>query len=103
MAEEKKIYTSFHDIPPREYMYFPKGTLDPGKPGRFSGVEIAHLLISMGVLTIAFSFALTNNNIFFGEFECFYSNSFFNSTRCNLSHSIIEVRILEYDNHQFNL
>jgi Zn-dependent protease len=73
MAEEKKVYTSFHDIPPREYMYFPKGTLDPGKPGRFSGIEIAHLLISMFVLTIAFTFALTGNYIFNFDLDSFIS------------------------------
>lgn len=66
MAEKRKIYTSFHDIPPREYMYFPKGTLEMGKPGRFSRIEVVHLLIAMGVLTLAFSFALTRNNLFFG-------------------------------------
>lgn len=64
MVEERKIYTSFHDIPPREYMYFPKGTLEPGRPGRFSGIEVTHLLISMIVLTLAFSFALTGNYIY---------------------------------------
>jgi Zn-dependent protease len=63
---ERKIYTSFHDIPPREYMYFPKGTLEPGKPGKFSRIEIVHLLISIFVLTIAFAFALTNNNMIYG-------------------------------------
>jgi len=73
MPEEKKIYTSFHDIPPREYMYFPKGTLEPGKPGRFSGIEIAHLLISMTVLTVAFTFALTNNYIFNFDLDSFLS------------------------------
>ena len=66
MAQEKRIYTSFHDIPPREYMYFPKGTLEAGKPGRFSGIEIRHLLISMVVLTVAFTFALTGNNLITG-------------------------------------
>jgi len=66
MAEEKKVYTSFHDIPVREYMYFPKGTLETGKPGKFSRIEIVHLLVSMCVLTIAFSFALSRNNIFEG-------------------------------------
>jgi len=45
MPEKRKIYTSFHDIPPREYMYFPKGTLDVGKPGKFSRIEINHLII----------------------------------------------------------
>lgn len=68
---ERKIYTSFHDIPPREYMYFPKGTLEPGKPGKFSRMEVVHLLISIFVLTIAFAFALTNNNLIhgFGNFR----------------------------------
>ena len=63
MVEDRKIYTSFHDIPPRDYMYFPKGALEMGKPGRFSRIEITHLLISMGVLTIAFTFALSGNNL----------------------------------------
>lgn len=66
MAQERKIYTSFHDIPPREYMYFPKGTLEMGKPGKFSRIEITHLLISMGVLTIVFAFIITQNNLFWG-------------------------------------
>ena len=66
MPQERKIYTSFHDIPPREYMYFPKGTLDAGRPGKFSRIEIRHLLISIGVLTIAFAFALSGNNLFTG-------------------------------------
>lgn len=66
MAEKRKIYTSFHDIPPREYMYFPKGTLELGKPGKFSRIEIIHLLISIIVLTMAFAFALTNNNLIYG-------------------------------------
>ena len=38
MVEEKKHYKSFHDIPPRDYMYFPKGTIDLGKPGEFSRI-----------------------------------------------------------------
>jgi len=66
MAQDRRIYTSFHDIPPREYMYFPKGSLDAGKPGKFSGIEIRHLLISMVVLTVAFTFALTGNNLITG-------------------------------------
>ena len=66
MAEEKKIYTSFHDIPVRDYMYFPKGTLEVGKPGKFSRIEILHLIISIFILTIAFSFALSGNNILSG-------------------------------------
>lgn len=66
MVQERRIYTSFHDIPPREYMYFPKGTLEAGRPGKFSGIEIRHLLISMVVLTVAFTFALTGNNLITG-------------------------------------
>jgi len=66
MVKERKVYTSFHDIPPREYMYFPKGTLDMGKPGRFSRIETIHLLISILVLTFAFSLALSGNNIIEG-------------------------------------
>lgn len=71
MEQKRRIYTSFHDIPPREYMYFPKGVLEVGKPGRFSIIEIRHLLISMGVLTLAFTFALTRNNLISG-----FSNGF---------------------------
>ncbi|MBN2066224.1 MAG: site-2 protease family protein [Candidatus Thermoplasmatota archaeon] len=66
MAEKKKTYTSFHDIPPREYMYFPKGTIDVSEPGKFSRLELTHLLLSMVVLTVAFSFALTRNNVLYG-------------------------------------
>ena len=66
MDKQRKIYTSFHDIPPREYMYFPKGSLDAGKPGKFSRIEITHILISMTVLIIAFSFAITRNNLLWG-------------------------------------
>ncbi len=66
MVEDRKVYTSFHDIPPRDYMYFPKGSLDAGKPGKFSRVEINHLLISMAVLTVVFAFIITQNNLFWG-------------------------------------
>jgi Zn-dependent protease len=66
MPQERKIYTSFHDIPPREYMYFPKGTLEAGNPGKFSRIEIKHLLISIGALTLAFTFALSGNNLITG-------------------------------------
>jgi len=65
-VQEKKVYKSFHDLSPREYMYFPKGSLEMGKPGKFSRVEITHILISMCVLTIAFSLLFTKNNLFFG-------------------------------------
>lgn len=66
MSKERKVYTSFHDIPPREYMYFPKGTVEPSSPGKFSAIEIRQIIISMTVLTIAFTFALTRNNLITG-------------------------------------
>ena len=66
MVQERKIYTSFHDIPPREYMYFPRGTLEMGKPGKFSRIEITHLLVSIAVLTMVFAFIITQNNLFWG-------------------------------------
>ncbi|MCK5636905.1 MAG: hypothetical protein KAH91_05725, partial [Thermoplasmatales archaeon] len=64
MAEKRKIYTSFHDVPVRDYMYFPKGTLEAGKPGKFSRIEATHILISILVLTIAFSFWISGGLIF---------------------------------------
>jgi len=54
MKEIKKTKKSFRDLSPREYMYFPKGTLESGKPGKFSRSEIFHILIAMGVLTLSF-------------------------------------------------
>lgn len=66
MKERKKIYPSYQDLHPREYMYFPKGTLDAGKPGSFSRIELLHLLIAIGVLIIAFSFTLSGNSLLFG-------------------------------------
>ena len=74
MVQERKIYTSFHDIPIRDYMYIPKGSLESGKPGKFSRIEITQLLISMGVLTIAFTLALTGNNLLTGFREGFSPN-----------------------------
>lgn len=47
-------------------MYIPKGTLEVGRPGKFSKIEVFHLLISMGVLTVAFSLSFTGNNIYSG-------------------------------------
>jgi Zn-dependent protease len=63
MIEENIQHKSFHNISPREYMYFPKGTIELSKPGQFSKLEVKHLLISIVVLTFAFSFALTKNNL----------------------------------------
>lgn len=64
MVEKRKVYTSFHDIPVREYMYIPKGSLEVEKPGKFSRVEIIHISISVLVLTLAFSFWLSGGLIF---------------------------------------
>jgi len=66
MDKEKKIYESFHEIPIRDYMYFPKGSIETAKPGKFSRIEIKHLLISIFVLTFAFSLSLSGNNIIEG-------------------------------------
>lgn len=66
MKTEWRKHVSFHDIPPREYMYFPKGTLEMGKPGQFSGIEIIHILAAIGALSIAFSFVLTRNSVLWG-------------------------------------
>jgi len=76
MAEEKKKYKSFHDLSPRDYMYFPKGTVEISKPGKFSRIEIQHLVISIIVLTIAFTFALSRNNLFYGLMEGFKPEAF---------------------------
>ena len=59
MQERRRIFTSFHDLAPREYMYFPSATLEAGKPGSFSRTELVHLAIAMTVLTVAFSFAFS--------------------------------------------
>ncbi len=65
MSERRKFYTSFHDLSPRDYMYIPQGSLQVGKPGSFSRVELGHLLIAIGVLTVAFSFTFSKNSILF--------------------------------------
>lgn len=65
MPERRKFYTSFHDLSPREYMYIPEGSLQVGKPGSFSRIELGHLIIAIGVLTIAFSFTFSKNNLLF--------------------------------------
>lgn len=66
MNGRRKVFNSFHDLPPSEYMYFPKGTLNGGKPGKFSMIETTHLIISIVILTVAFTFALTGNNVISG-------------------------------------
>jgi Zn-dependent protease len=59
MTDGPKVYTSFHDLSPREYMYIPEGTLQGSKPGSFSRTEIFHIVVAMVVLTAAFSFTLS--------------------------------------------
>ena len=65
MSERQKFYTSFHDLSPREYMYIPEGSLEVGKPGSFSRIELGHLIIAIVVLTLAFSFTFSKNNLLF--------------------------------------
>ncbi|MCX6671097.1 MAG: hypothetical protein NTX92_04190, partial [Euryarchaeota archaeon] len=65
MSERQKFYTSFHDLSPREYMYIPEGSLQVGKTGSFSRIEVGHLCIAIAVLTIAFSFTFSKNNLLF--------------------------------------
>jgi Zn-dependent protease len=65
MPEKQKFYTSFHDLSPREYMYIPEGKLDVGRPGSFSRIELGHLGIAIGMLTLAFTFTFSKNNLLF--------------------------------------
>ncbi|MFO7677313.1 MAG: hypothetical protein R6V50_02890 [Thermoplasmatota archaeon] len=69
MQQGRKIYTSFHDLSPREYMYFPKGSIERGSVGKFSSVEIQHLFIAIGVLTVSFAIAFSGNNLLIGRFD----------------------------------
>jgi len=50
-------------------MYFPKGTLEMGTPGKFSKTEVIHILIAMAVLTSAFAFPLSQSRLLFGGFH----------------------------------
>ncbi len=63
MSGHRKQYQSYHRLSPREYMYFPRGTLDMGKPGQFSRLELVHLASAIFVLTIGFAFALTQSSV----------------------------------------
>ncbi len=65
MAEKNNGYRSYHELSPREYMYFPKASMKLGKPGHFSRLELIHISISMMVLTLSFTFALTKSSLFF--------------------------------------
>ncbi len=46
-------------------MYIPEGSLQVGKPGSFSRIELGHLFIAIGVLTVAFSFTFSKNSLLF--------------------------------------
>jgi Zn-dependent protease len=61
MAEKRKVYTSFQELPPREYMYIPQGQLEVGRPGSFSRIELVHISIALLVLTVAFALAFSAN------------------------------------------
>lgn len=80
MPEKRKVYTSFHDLSPGQYMYIPEGTLTTGKPGSFSRTELVHLLIAISVLTVAFSFTFSKNSLLFfmlgfgGEVRTYFFN-----------------------------
>jgi len=63
MAASSSRKQTLRDISPREYMYFPKGILEMGKPGQFSRLELYHIITAMIILTIAFTFALSRNSI----------------------------------------
>jgi Zn-dependent protease len=69
MAQGPKIYSSFHDLSPREYMYFPKGSLESGPVGKFSSLEIKHLLFAIVVLTFSFAVAFSGNNLLLRRFD----------------------------------
>lgn len=58
--ERQKVYYSFHDIPYQESTWS-----SPSVPPkmRFSKTEIQHIIIAIGVLTIAFAFAFTPNGL----------------------------------------
>jgi Zn-dependent protease len=68
LLEERrpKIYTSFQDLSPREYMYIPEGQLEVGRPGSFSRIEVLHLSVAMVVLTVAFALVFSANQIYHG-------------------------------------
>jgi len=52
---DRKTYYSFHDVPFKDRENYDNGIQPSGI--KFSRQEIFHILISMAVLTIAFSFA----------------------------------------------
>lgn len=60
---EPKIYSSFQDLPPREYMYIPEGQLEVGRPGSFGRIELMHIGIALVVLTVAFALSFSANRL----------------------------------------
>jgi len=52
--EERRVF-GFRGPPKQDYMNY-----SPQQPGRFSNTEIQHLLVALGILTIAFTFLFTN-------------------------------------------
>jgi Zn-dependent protease len=52
-------------------MYFPKGTLEMGKPGVFSRLELIHISLAMITLTICFTFTLSLNNLLWSSLNGF--------------------------------
>jgi len=53
---ERKVYYSFHDMPSSQGI---TQSYTSGSRLRFSRTEVMHILIAIGVLTVAFSFAIT--------------------------------------------
>ena len=54
------MYYSFHDMPFEESN---RATPSPSPAIRFSRKEIIHIMIAMGVLTVAFAFAMTPGGV----------------------------------------
>lgn len=67
MSDDREIYYSFHDMP-KKSRGAPFGLYEEsaGPSKGFSITEIKHLLIAMGVLTIAFAFALGSGGLIAG-------------------------------------
>lgn len=82
---------TFRDLSPREYMYFPKGILEMGKPGQFSKLELQHILFAMIVLTVAFTFALSRNSLLT---IFLIQNSFFDVHRLMIGFALSFVGII---------
>ena len=55
----RRVYTSFQDLSPGEYMYIPPGQLNVGRPGSFSRLELVHIGVALLVLTVAFALSFS--------------------------------------------